>query len=146
MRIQGFLTHLFLGLLATLLEVTLRLARRTPTCPLIPRGHTLSWSWWSSYNDLLKSLWSDMNAQCVFLNPRILWNCISSERYKDFNTRIHCVCLKKKPFLPNTFLSFSLSLPVFNFFLSVPLPSLSSFISLFLSHIMYGPLVWFVPP
>lgn len=52
----------------------------------------------------------------VFLNPRILRNCISSERYKYFNTRIHCVCLKNNPFLPNTFLSFSLSLPVFNFF------------------------------
>ena len=145
MRIQVFLTHLFLGPLATLLEATLRFARRTPTW-LTPRGHTLSWSWRSSYNDLLRSLWSDMNTQCVFLNLIILRNCISGERYKDFNTRIHCVCLKKTPFLPNTFLSFSLTLPVFNSFLSVPLPSLSSFISLFLSHIMYGPLVWFVPP
>lgn len=122
MRIQVFLTHLFLGPLATLLEVTLRFARRTPTCPLIPRGHTLSWSWRSSYNDLLRSLWSDMNAQCVFLNPIISRNCISGERYKDFNTRIHCVCLKKHPsFLTHFWVSHCLFLSS-TFFSVCPFP------------------------
>lgn len=92
------------------------------TCLLIPRGHTLSWSWRFSYNDLLRSLWSDKNAQCVFLNPRIFRNCTFSERYKDFNTRIHCVCLKKNPsFLTHFWISRCLFLSS-TFFSVCPFP------------------------